>query len=49
MQARGFTAGMYPVAENVSNMTMALPFFTDMRDDEVFEVVKTFREALINA
>lgn len=49
MQARGFTAGMYPVAENVSNMTMALPFFTDMREDEVFEVVKTFREAIVNA
>jgi perosamine synthetase len=46
MRQRGYKPGMYPVAEEVSSLTMALPFYTDMTEEEVFEVVKTLGRAL---
>jgi perosamine synthetase len=31
----GFRPGMYPIAESVSNRTIALPFYNDMTQKDV--------------
>jgi perosamine synthetase len=45
-QDMGYHKGMFPVAELVSNRTLALPFFTDMSENEVDEVCQTLKQAL---
>lgn len=37
----GFGPGMYPIAESVSQRTIALPFFNDLRPDQVDAVCQT--------
>jgi dTDP-4-amino-4,6-dideoxygalactose transaminase len=49
MRSKGYKKGMYPIAEEVSDRTMALPFYTDMPENEVMEVVSTLKEALTDA
>jgi perosamine synthetase len=42
----GYHEGMFPVAELVSSRTLAIPFFTDMKESEVDEVCRVLKEAL---
>jgi perosamine synthetase len=37
----GFRAGMFPIAESVSQRTIALPFFNDMTKKQVDAVAST--------
>ncbi|MBX4200633.1 DegT/DnrJ/EryC1/StrS family aminotransferase [Candidatus Parcubacteria bacterium] len=41
-----YKAGMYPVAEGVSKRTLALPFFNNLKKEEVDIVVKNLTECL---
>jgi len=45
-QKMGYKRGQFPVAENVSERTIALPFYTSLSDEEIEYVVNTFREIL---
>ena len=42
----GYKKGDYPVAEHVSQRTLALPFFNDLKEDEVDRVVNSLKECL---
>ena len=42
----GYHEGMFPVAEEVSRRTLAIPFFTDMQESEVDGVCGVLKEAL---
>ncbi|MCD6450739.1 MAG: DegT/DnrJ/EryC1/StrS family aminotransferase, partial [Thermotogaceae bacterium] len=42
----GFSEGDFPVAENLSKTTLALPIFPELRDDEVEFVALTIKKAL---
>ncbi len=42
----GFTAGDFPVAENIGSRTLALPFFNNLTQREVDYVVKSVTEIL---
>ena len=42
----GYEAGDLPVAERLSQTTLALPIFPEMTDDEISYVVATIRDAL---
>ena len=42
----GYKAGMYPVAENISKRTLALPFFNNLKEEEINTVVKNLKEIL---
>lgn len=42
----GFRPGDFPITESVADRTLALPFFTDMTEEQVDQVVTTFREIL---
>jgi dTDP-4-amino-4,6-dideoxygalactose transaminase len=42
----GFTEGLYPVAEDLSSRTLALPFFTALERDAQERVVEVLRSAL---
>jgi len=42
----GFTRGMFPVAEMVSDRTLSLPFSAGMSDDDVAIVARSLRRAL---
>ena len=45
-QKLGYKRGQFPVAENASEHTIALPFYTSLSDREIKYVVNTFKEAL---
>ncbi|MDO8530235.1 MAG: DegT/DnrJ/EryC1/StrS family aminotransferase [bacterium] len=42
----GYKPGGYPVAENISRRTLALPFFNDLTEKEIDFVVKNLREVI---
>ena len=42
----GFKKGDFPVTEFVSDRTIALPFFTEMREEEVIYVVENLKEVI---
>jgi perosamine synthetase len=42
----GFREGLYPVAEEISSRTLALPFFPHIEPDDQAYVVETLRRAL---
>ncbi len=42
----GYKQGDFPVAEEVSSRTLALPFYTDMTEGEVDKVCSTLKDAL---
>lgn len=44
----GYKKGDFPVAENVSQRTLALPFFNDLKEGEIDFVVKNLKEAISN-
>jgi len=44
----GYHEGMFPVAEEVSRRTLALPFYSDMTEQEVDTVCQTLKQLLIN-
>jgi len=44
----GFNGGEFPVAENISKRTLALPFFNDLTEKEIDFIVKNLKEALDN-
>ena len=48
-QRFGFREGAYPVAEDISARTIALPFHPGLRADEVEYVVECLREAIVQA
>lgn len=49
MLERGFKPGMFPVAERISERILALPFYTDMQEEEIEFVVSALGEAIENA
>jgi perosamine synthetase len=49
MQRLGYKEGMFPIAEEVAKLTMALPFYTDMTEDEVKTVCENLKEAMEKA
>ncbi len=42
----GYMRGRFPVAEAISDRTLALPFFTTMKDDDVVQVVSALNEVV---
>lgn len=42
----GYKKGDYPVAEHVSERTLALPFFNDLKEEEIDGVVNSLKECL---
>lgn len=42
----GFKEGDFPVTERVGNSTIALPFYTSMKEEEVVEVCETLKEII---
>jgi len=42
----GFKNGSFPIAENISQRTLALPFFNDLKEKEIDFVVKSLKEVL---
>jgi perosamine synthetase len=44
----GFKTGDFPVAENVADRTLALPFYNNLTEKEIDFVVKNLNEALKN-
>jgi perosamine synthetase len=42
----GYREGMFPVAEEVASRTLALPYWSDMSEDEVVEVCRVLKDAL---
>ena len=42
----GYQEGDYPVTENISNRTLALPFFNDLKEKEINFVVKNLKEII---
>lgn len=42
----GFKEGDFPITEEISNRTIALPFFTEITDDEIDYVCKNLVEAI---
>lgn len=44
----GYKEGDFPVAENISKRTLALPFFNNLKEEEIEVVVKNLKE-IINA
>jgi perosamine synthetase len=45
-RAMGYHEGMYPVAEEIASRTLALPFWSDISEDEIIEVCRVLKEAL---
>lgn len=45
----GYKRGDYPVAENISRRTLALPFFNDLKEEEINFVVKNLKEIINKA
>lgn len=45
--AFGFKRGTFPIAEAVSDLTIALPFHTQVTQEEVFQVADALREGLV--
>jgi perosamine synthetase len=43
----GFQPGTFPVAEAVSRSTLALPFYNNLKEEEINYVVKTLKEAIV--
>jgi perosamine synthetase len=43
---QGYTKGMYPVAEKISEKTLAIPYYTGMTDSEVDYVCDCLKDAL---
>jgi perosamine synthetase len=44
----GYKEGDFPVAENISKRTLALPFFNNLKEKEIDFVVKNLKEVLEN-
>ncbi|OGZ63322.1 MAG: polysaccharide biosynthesis protein [Candidatus Staskawiczbacteria bacterium RIFCSPHIGHO2_02_FULL_34_10] len=44
----GYKKGDYPIAENISKRTLALPFFNNLKEEEIDFVVKNLKEILLN-
>jgi perosamine synthetase len=44
----GYKEGDFPIAEDLSKRTLALPFFNDLKEKEVDYVVKSLKEILKN-
>ena len=42
----GYHEGMFPVAEEIASRTLALPFWSDISENEIIEVCSTLKEAL---
>lgn len=42
----GYQSGNYPVTERVSNSTIALPFYNNLSENNIYKVVKTLKEAI---
>jgi len=45
----GYKKGDYPVAENISKRTIALPFFNDLKEKQIDFIVKSLKNILSNA
>ncbi|MFA5307783.1 MAG: DegT/DnrJ/EryC1/StrS family aminotransferase [Candidatus Babeliales bacterium] len=41
----GYKQGDFPVAEEIASRTLALPFWSDMSEDEIIEVCRVLKEA----
>ncbi len=46
MKKYGYKKGDFPVSEEISSRTLALPFYTDMTEGEVDKVCSTLKDAL---
>jgi perosamine synthetase len=46
MKYLGYKKGDFPVAEEVSSRTLALPFWTDIRNSEIYTVCRTLENAI---
>jgi perosamine synthetase len=44
----GYQEGNYPVSENISKRTLSLPFFNDLKEQEINFVVKNLNEVIEN-
>lgn len=42
----GYKRGMFPVAENIASRTLALPFFNNLKEEEIDFVVKSLKEII---
>jgi len=42
----GYKKGDFPIAENISKRTLALPFFNSLKDEDIDFVVKSLKEAI---
>jgi len=42
----GYKPGDFPITEDVSKSTIALPFYSNLKKDDVATVCKTFKEVL---
>lgn len=45
-QSFGYKPGMFPIAESVSDRTISLPFFNNLKEKDIDIVVKTLKAAL---
>lgn len=45
----GFNEGDFPITESVAKTTLALPFFSNMTDEQIDYVVKTLKEGIAKA
>ena len=42
----GYREGMFPIAEEIASRTLALPFWSDISEEEIIEVCRVLKEAL---
>ena len=42
----GYTAGLFPIAESISDRTIALPFFNNLSDDQINYIINSLRACL---
>ena len=42
----GYSKGNFPITENVANSTVALPFFNDLKEQEVAYITQTLRAGI---
>ena len=45
----GFKKGDFPITEDVSSRTIALPFFTNLKEEQIDYVLGKMREAIVNS
>jgi len=45
----GYNEGVFPVTEDVSGRTIALPFFNDLKEEQIDYVVEKLKEGIKNS